>query len=133
MKKRRSGSESDASDAAWPPLRLVDPIPPTPPTPPTVEAIDVVVDVLGDADTAPHGFALITESDPGIDDSIESPAADWVEPVDGACPIGHPIKANAQSKIFHVPGGRSYDRTIAERCYSSGDAAVADGYRQAKV
>ena len=126
MKKRQSGNASDASDAAWPPLRLVDPIPPAPSTPPTTDG-------QADEDTAPHGFASITEAVDGAADPNEVPVADWVEPVDGACPIGHPIKANAQSMIFHVPGGRSYDRTIAERCYASGDAAITDGYRQAKV
>jgi len=59
--------------------------------------------------------------------------AAWVAPdADGACPISHPIKANDNSGIFHVPGGRFYDRTKAERCYVDADAATADGYRQAK-
>ena len=35
----------------------------------------------------------------------------WVAPVDGACPLTHPVKANANSGIYHVPGGRFYDRT----------------------
>ncbi|MGZ0220635.1 MAG: sunset domain-containing protein [Acidimicrobiales bacterium] len=56
----------------------------------------------------------------------------WVEPVDGACPVSHPIKGNDGSKIFHVPGGSSYDRTAPERCYASAEDAEADGYRQAK-
>ena len=51
---------------------------------------------------------------------------------DGSCPVTHPIKANDNSGIFHVPGGRFYDRTKAERCYASADGAIADGYRQAK-
>ena len=126
MKNRRSGTDSDASDAAWPPLRLVEPITPAASTPPKVNG-------LADEDTAPHGFASVAEVGDGAADSGESLAADWVEPVDGACPISHPIKANSPSMIFHLPGGRSYARTIAERCYASGDAAVADGYRQAKV
>jgi hypothetical protein len=68
----------------------------------------------------------------------EPPAGDpasgsgWVEPVDGICPASHPIKANAQSKIFHVPGGASYERTVPERCYLSAKAAEADGFRAAK-
>lgn len=51
---------------------------------------------------------------------------------DGTCPISHPVKANDNSGIFHVPGGRFYDRTNPERCYATPDAATADGYRQAK-
>ncbi|MBI5087993.1 MAG: hypothetical protein HZB15_03745 [Actinobacteria bacterium] len=57
----------------------------------------------------------------------------WVAPVDGACPDGFPIKANGNSGIFHVPGGRFYDRTIPERCYATTQAAEADGYRAAKA
>jgi len=58
----------------------------------------------------------------------------WVNPdADGACPITHPVKANDNSGIFHVPNGRFYDRTNAERCYPTADAAAADGYRQAKA
>jgi len=56
----------------------------------------------------------------------------WVEPVDGVCPVSHPIKGNDGSKIFHVPGGSSYDRTIPERCYAQAEDAEADGYRRAK-
>jgi hypothetical protein len=61
-------------------------------------------------------------------------AAAWVEPLDGGgCPTGHPVKANDSSGIYHVPGGRFYDRTVAVRCYSSAEAAAADGYRPAKA
>lgn len=57
----------------------------------------------------------------------------WVQPDDGACPLDHPVKLNETSGIFHVPGGRFYDRTRADRCYASAEAAEADGYRQAKA
>lgn len=61
-------------------------------------------------------------------------SGDWVEPnADGSCPSTHPIKANDNSGIFHVPGGRFYDRTKAERCYATAEAAAADGYRAAKA
>ena len=60
--------------------------------------------------------------------------AAWVSPNDdGTCPATHPIKANDNSGIFHVPGGQFYDRTRAERCYATAEAAIADGYRQAKA
>ena len=54
--------------------------------------------------------------------------------VDGVLTDGriHLNEAGEESKIFHVPSGRSYDRTKAERCYSSPEAAEADGFRQAK-
>jgi hypothetical protein len=57
----------------------------------------------------------------------------WVPPVNGACPEGYPLKANDNSGIFHVPGGRFYARTVAERCYANADDAIADGYRPAKA
>ena len=66
------------------------------------------------------------------DRAEDSPAPTWVAPVDGACPSGYPIKGNANSLIYHVPGGRFYDRTVPERCYASAADAEADGYRAAK-
>lgn len=72
---------------------------------------------------------------PMPDDSAAAdgpPASTWMPPVDGACPSGYPIKGNANSRIYHVPGGRFYDRTVPERCYASAADAEADGYRAAK-
>lgn len=56
----------------------------------------------------------------------------WVEPTDGECPDSHPIKANAASGIYHLPTGRFYARTSAERCYCEATDAEADGFRAAK-
>ena len=53
----------------------------------------------------------------------------WVEPLDGACPDGYPVKAKLSSGIFHVPGGLAYERTKPDRCYPDPAAAVADGLR----
>ncbi len=50
----------------------------------------------------------------------------------GGCPLSHPVKANGNSGIYHVPGGQFYERTRAERCYVDAAAAEADGYRAAK-
>jgi hypothetical protein len=66
-------------------------------------------------------------------DQRAAPAATWVAPVDGACPGSHPVKVNTRSGIFHVPGGRSYDRTTPDRCYSTPEEADRDGYRRAKA
>lgn len=58
----------------------------------------------------------------------------WIRPDEnGACPAGYPVKANDNSGIFHLPGGRFYDRTKPERCYSDAVVAAADGYRAAKA
>ncbi len=56
----------------------------------------------------------------------------WVEPVEGGCPDGYPIKAKRSSGIYHRPGGLSYARTNPDRCYASEAAAEADGFRPAK-
>ena len=56
----------------------------------------------------------------------------WREPVDGNCPEGYPVKV-AKSGIYHVPGGRSYERTTAYRCYTNAEDAESDGYRRAKA
>jgi hypothetical protein len=65
--------------------------------------------------------------------SPATPAPRWVAPVDGDCPEGYPLKANDNSGIYHSPGGRFYDRTVAERCYANAADAIADGYRAAKA
>jgi len=61
-----------------------------------------------------------------------APGTVWVEPVDGGCPEGYPVKAKATSRIFHVVGGLSYERTVPDRCYATAAAAEADGFRAAK-
>jgi hypothetical protein len=61
------------------------------------------------------------------------PVPAWVEAVDGECPDGYPIKAKTKSRIYHVPEGQFYARTVPERCYATAEAAEQDGYRQAKA
>jgi hypothetical protein len=57
----------------------------------------------------------------------------WSAPdANGITPDGYPVKVKLSSGIFHVPGGRFYDRTTADRCYPSAAAAEADGYRPSK-
>ncbi len=47
---------------------------------------------------------------------------------DGSEPEGFPIKGNAQSMMFHVPGSRYYKATIAEVWFASEEAAEAAGF-----
>ena len=89
---------------------------------------------------APGGGLRTLVSVPPLPDSDGAADTDgnddrgWAEPLDdGGCPPSHPIKANNNSGIYHVPGGRFYERTVAERCYSTAEAAEADGYRPAKA
>ena len=60
------------------------------------------------------------------------PVAEWVPPVDGRCPDGHPVKAKQASGIYHLPGMMNYVRTVPDRCYASAAGAEADGFRPAK-
>ena len=64
-----------------------------------------------------------------------APAAGDAGPVRGAdsvCPDSHPVKANDNSGIYHVPGQQHYGKTNARNCYASAAAAQADGYRAAR-
>jgi len=56
----------------------------------------------------------------------------WVDPVEGACPPGHPIKAKVASGIYHLPGTANYERTKPDRCYADEAGATADGFTRAK-
>lgn len=49
------------------------------------------------------------------------------------CPASHPIKGNANSMIYHVPGGRYYGVTKPEECFATESAAVAAGYRRSQA
>jgi micrococcal nuclease len=52
---------------------------------------------------------------------------------DGSCPPSHPIKGNANSGIYHVPGQQFYIRTVAEDCFATEQDAVRAGYRKSRV
>ena len=124
-----------AGPPEWPPLPV--PVPPAADTgktrPPTTDSTGTAGDRRADA--TPNAAASFVNA---LVDAPEARSSDgdiggWIGPDDdGTCPISHPIKANDNSGIFHIPGGRFYDRTKAERCYQSASAARADGYRQAK-
>jgi hypothetical protein len=66
-----------------------------------------------------------------VNGSAVASAAAWIEPSNGTCPDGYPVKA-ARSGVYHVPGGSFYDRTTPDRCYATAAAAEADGYRASK-
>ncbi|MFD5215763.1 cell wall-binding repeat-containing protein [Microbacterium sp. NPDC058345] len=56
-----------------------------------------------------------------------------ITPVDSwSCPSWAPIKGNASSMIYHVPGGAFYTRTNPEECFRTEAAAKAAGYRRSQ-
>ena len=123
--RRLTGGGGDPAPpvAPWEPLRPEDAARPAPSAPPAAEdkAVAAAPATADDADAAADS------------DSHGDAGTDSVEPeTDGSCPTDFPIKAKSSSKIFHVPGGLSYERTRADRCYRDADAAEADGLRQAK-
>ena len=115
--------------ATWPPLE------------PGEAPVAAVGDLATDAPATPVEIrtngaidALVPSEEPvaAVGDLAADDPPPWVLPADGACPVTHPVKANGNSGIYHLPGGQFYDRTNAERCYVDAAAAEADGYRAAK-
>lgn len=47
---------------------------------------------------------------------------------DGSQPEGFPVKGNADSMLYHVPGSSFYARTVAEVWFADADAAEAAGF-----
>jgi small subunit ribosomal protein S16 len=111
---RRRAAPAPVGVPDWAPLRLVEPA-----------AAPATVDDAVAASGTVAASGAVAATDP--------PATKWVDPDgQGRCPDSHPIKGNRASRIYHVPGGRYYDSTHAERCFCDGDAAEADGYRASK-
>jgi len=115
---RGSPAPAFADDAPW---NGGAPWPPLADTPEAVDTIDL-------STPAPSRTA------PASPDLPDEPGASvpWVEPFEGACPPGYPIKGKLASGIYHQPGGAAYERTRPDRCYLDEAAAVADGLRAAK-
>jgi large subunit ribosomal protein L4 len=47
---------------------------------------------------------------------------------DGSQPEGFPVKGNADSTLYHVPGSSFYARTVAEVWFTTAEAAEAAGF-----
>jgi len=126
---QRRHAPAAAGAPEWPPLD---------PRPTPSKAAGATADGFAAFDTDgagedSKGEAPGNQGAPGAPDLAAAPSgARWVAPVDGECPEGFPIKANDNSGIYHVPGGRFYARTVPERCYARSQDAETDGYRAAK-
>lgn len=129
--KQRLGAAAAAPATApqWPPLREDQP----PAAPSFAAARHDVASSESSATTAAAAAPIVTTNEPTTTGVDAAATQRWVPPVDGGCPDGYPVKANDNSGIFHVPGGRFYARTVPERCYATADDAIADGYRAAKA
>ncbi len=121
VRARKSAVPATTAEApSWPPMNAQAP---------TAAASTAAASTTAARD-APQTFAAVADAAPA---ATLPNGATWVLPLNGECPPGYPVKGNDSSKIFHVPGGRSYDRTVPERCYANADDAIADGYRAAKA
>jgi len=60
-------------------------------------------------------------------------AVDGLTATEGSsCPYLHPVKGNINRegrRIFHVAGQKYYEQTKPEKCFSSPEAALAEGFR----
>jgi hypothetical protein len=84
--------------------------------------------------TASGGADVFVETLTDLSDQ-ETTSTDqgWIEIAEGqSCPPGYPIKGNANSHIYHMPGQASYERTIPEICFATEEAAAEMGYRPPK-
>jgi len=126
--QRRRVSSPPLTNPEWPPfaddLRV-----PVPPATPIAEIVGLV-EVVEPDEVAVFEIVEVIGAEPSDEPTGE---AAWVPPIDGQRPPGYPIKAKVASHIYHVPGGRSYDRTAPDRCYATSESAEQDGYRQAKA
>jgi hypothetical protein len=104
--------------------------PATPATPATPSA--TVAPAPAEAPESPERPLVDGAGATPIPEAVITGSTPWVDPIDGECPVSHPVKAKLTSGIYHLPGGGNYDRTRAERCYVDADAAVADGLRAPK-
>lgn len=78
----------------------------------------------------PQGFAVTAAPAEGDEGAEALPDGAAAPLADGSAPDGFPIKGNASSKKYHVPGGRYFDVTVAELYFDSPESAEAAGYEQ---
>ena len=132
-----------ASPSASPPTAATETVGPSDARPELVEADP---SLAGDAETdaAPEESPAAPEADEVPMDEVPAPAPGAVDaggpgtggppgsvPGDGTrvCPDGYPIKGNATSRIYHLPGQSSYEVTIPEICFATEADAQAAGFR----
>jgi large subunit ribosomal protein L17 len=87
---------------------------------------------VDETDESAEPQALVDESveveESGSDEEHPYGADSHVALDDGSQPEGFPIKGNADSMLYHVPGSEYYDRTVAEVWFATEEAAEAAGF-----
>jgi large subunit ribosomal protein L4 len=92
-----------------------------PPSGKSVKTVATSAEVTDEVAPAPEAAVADTDApDYGPDSHL--PLEDDAEPE------GYPIKGNASSKLYHVPGSAFYNRTVAEVWFKTTEAAEAAGF-----
>jgi small subunit ribosomal protein S16 len=101
---------------------------------PVAEAAAPVAAPVAD-EAAPVAAPAVAEAAPVAEAAAEvaAPAAPYGagsarSNADGSAPEGHPIKGNDSSKLYHAPGTRYYDSTIAEIWFATPEDAERAGF-----
>ncbi len=90
-----------------------------------------------DAETDAETDGIETDLDVAGDDEIEfAPEGPYGPmsadpPEDGSIPDGFEVKGNVDSMKYHQPGGRWYDKTVAEVYFATAEAAEVSGFAEA--
>lgn len=123
------------------PARSPGPITPQPP--PAVSANLPTTGITGSAEVAERVAAspsapvspAVAPSPAPTPAPTEATADPDAVPGDGSlvCPDDFPVKGNATSKIYHLPGTSYYAMTKANVCFRSPEAAERAGFRASKA
>ena len=92
------------------------------------EDTEVMAEIEADEATVPAAFAGLETVEAGGDPVHPYGAGSHVALRDDAQPEGFPIKGNASSMLYHLPGTAFYGRTNAEVWFATADAAEAAGF-----
>ncbi|MFN8590940.1 MAG: Re/Si-specific NAD(P)(+) transhydrogenase subunit alpha [Thermomicrobiales bacterium] len=131
MTRERMAASGAAPAAPTAPTAPAAPAPAVPePVPPP--AASVAAPVVETANGSAAGSAMGIVAPPETEAEKLCPPGAVVGPGGHECPEHYPIKGNASSLIYHVPGGGSYERTIPEFCFATEGDAEAAGYRAAR-
>ena len=81
------------------------------------------------AQAAPAKQTLLAADEPQDEPTEDAPSGSAPANEDGSAPEGFEIKGNADSMLYHVPGSRFYEQTVAEIWFATAEDAEAAGYQ----
>jgi large subunit ribosomal protein L4 len=87
----------------------------------------IAVPTRKSAAAEPQG--LLKKSAAKVDDAAPYGPQSHAPLADGSEPEGFPVKGNADSMLYHVPGSSFYARTVAEVWFATAEAAEEAGFQ----